>query len=431
MRFRDRKDAGRRLVDKLAAKYSRQQGVVYALPRGGVVLGAEIARGLGMPLDLIIARKLGHPSNPEYAIGAVGETGELVTNRQETDYIPKAWLQECIEAEQHEARRRQTTYLQGRAPLPAQGKTAILTDDGIATGLTMEVAIRELRHRHPARIVVAVPVIPANTAAKLAREVDEVVALDVPDSYLGAVGAYYEYFPQISDDEVIALMRESGATSPEVNVKTESVSILSEANVHEGVLEVPPVAQGIVLFAHGSGSSRFSRRNRFVAERLQRVGMATLLFDLLTEAEDAEYSNRFDIALLTRRLLAATDWVGGEAALRDLALGYFGASTGAAAALGAAAERPDVRAVVSRGGRPDLAMDVLERVRAPTLLIVGGNDDAVIELNRGAYERLRAPKALEIVPGATHLFEEPGKLEEVARLAGGWFQQYLAGAPTS
>lgn len=212
---------------------------------------------------------------------------------------------------------------------------------------------------------------------------------------------------------------------------TQSVYIPSEADLHPGLLEAPPAARGIVLFAHGSGSSRFSRRNRFVAERLHGAGVATLLFDLLTETEDLLYSNRFDIPLLARRLLAATDWVQRERALRELAIGYFGASTGAAAALRAAAERPGVRAVVSRGGRPDLAMDELERVRAPTLLIVGGNDDAVIELNREAYKRLHAPKALEIVPGATHLFEEPGKLEEVARLAAAWFRRYLGGGPES
>lgn len=209
MRFRDRRDAGQRLAEKLAAKYSKQDGVVYALPRGGVVPGAEIARRFGMPLDLIIARKIGHPYNPEYAIAAVGESGTLAVNSREGEHVPSAWLQERIAAERQEARRRHAVYLEGRAPLAPAGKTAILVDDGVATGLTMEVAIRELKHRHPARVVVAVPVIPADMAAKLADEVDELIALDAPDYYLGAVGAYYEYFPQLSDDEVIALLREA------------------------------------------------------------------------------------------------------------------------------------------------------------------------------------------------------------------------------
>lgn len=198
-------------------------------------------------------------------------------------------------------------------------------------------------------------------------------------------------------------------------------------HAHAAILRVPAGASGMVLFAHGSGSSRLSRRNNFVAEALAGAGIAALLFDLLTEQEDAIYRNRFDIDLLTQRLNDATDWVAAQADYRDFSIGYFGASTGAAAALKAAAKRGRaVRAVVSRGGRPDLAGEDLSRVQAPTLLIVGGRDDVVIELNRSAFEQLRAVKALEIVPGATHLFEEPGTLEEVARLATRWFGRHLA-----
>ncbi len=206
------------------------------------------------------------------------------------------------------------------------------------------------------------------------------------------------------------------------------VAIPLDGEEHRGDLGLPPQPCGLVLFAHGSGSSRLSARNRFVATALRREGLATLLFDLLTEDEDRVYETRFDIGLLTRRLLGATDWVRGESTLRGLALGYFGASTGAAAALEAAAALgPGVRAVVSRGGRPDLALESLPRVTAPTLLIVGGRDDVVIGMNEQAYARLRGVRELKIVPGATHLFEEPGMLEEVARLAGRWFTQYLGG----
>jgi dienelactone hydrolase len=198
----------------------------------------------------------------------------------------------------------------------------------------------------------------------------------------------------------------------------------------EGHLSVPSAAAGIVLFAHGSGSSRWSPRNRFVAGVLQGAGLATLLVDLLTPAEETVDERtrhlRFDIGLLTRRLGAATEWVTASPSTRHLAVGYFGASTGAAAALVASAERPEVvRAIVSRGGRPDLAGEALVRVRAPTLLIVGGNDDPVINLNRDALRRMTVEKELAIVPGATHLFEEPGALEEVSRLAAGWFSRYL------
>jgi dienelactone hydrolase len=198
----------------------------------------------------------------------------------------------------------------------------------------------------------------------------------------------------------------------------------------KGNLEVPSPVQGLVVFAHGSGSSRKSPRNQFVARRLREAGLATLLMDLLTpeeEALDLERAHlRFDIAFLAGRLLAATDWVRRQDSVRGLPLGYFGASTGAAAALLAAAERGEaVGAVVSRGGRPDLAGPALHRVVAPTLLVVGGADPEVLELNRAALAGLRCEKDLRIVPGASHLFTEPGALEEVARLAAAWFRRHL------
>lgn len=198
-----------------------------------------------------------------------------------------------------------------------------------------------------------------------------------------------------------------------------------------GSLAVPPGARGIILFAHGSGSSRHSPRNRYVAEVLQRAGLATLLLDLLTHDEDAidQYTrqHRFDIGLLARRLTGAIDWLARNPATRDLPVGLFGASTGAAAALRAAAERPDrVLAVVSRGGRPDLAGEALPAVRAPTLLIVGADDDPVIPLNEDAQRQMTAPTQLMLVPGATHLFEEPGTLAQAAALARDWFLKQLA-----
>jgi dienelactone hydrolase len=199
----------------------------------------------------------------------------------------------------------------------------------------------------------------------------------------------------------------------------------------EGNLSLPEGARGVVLFAHGSGSSRHSSRNRYVARLLNKAKLATLLVDLLTAEEEAVDLRtahlRFDIGLLAERLVGATDWLTQHPETRHLRVGYFGASTGAAAALVAAARRPEaIGAVVSRGGRPDLAGPALPLVRAPTLLIVGGNDFQVIELNRAAFEQLRCEKQLVIVPGATHLFEEPGALDEVARLAREWFERHLA-----
>lgn len=215
--------------------------------------------------------------------------------------------------------------------------------------------------------------------------------------------------------------------------RTDEIMVPTEAGDLPGFLELPDATSGLVLFAHGSGSSRFSRRNRAVAQALNRGGIGTLLLDLLTPDEHARdqrtAEHRFDIPLLTRRLVHAVDWAAADARTEHLAIGAFGASTGSAAALGAAALRPQqVRAVVSRGGRPDLAVDVLDDVRQPTLLIVGGLDETVLELNREAAARMPNPAQIEVIPGASHLFEEPGKLEAVSALARDFFRAHLGSA---
>lgn len=205
-----------------------------------------------------------------------------------------------------------------------------------------------------------------------------------------------------------------------------NVNIPVNGAIVEGILRIPYTPRGIVLFAHGSGSGRHSPRNNYVAGVLRRASIATLLFDLLTEEEDSIYENRFNIELLTERLLNATRWVQKYPDTKNLRLGYFGASTGTASALKAAARiGPDIKAIVSRGGRPDLAMDEITKVKAPTLLIVGENDPEVITLNQVACKALNTTKKLEIVQGATHLFEETGTLEKAAELASEWFRKYL------
>ncbi len=204
-----------------------------------------------------------------------------------------------------------------------------------------------------------------------------------------------------------------------IHINIDAVSL-------EGILSIPKEAKGLVLFAHGSGSSRLSPRNAFVARVLQDADIGTLLIDLLTEEEDEVYETRFDIDLLTDRLVAIVSWLKKNPDTKNLSIGLFGASTGAASALKVAAKLgKKIKAVVSRGGRPDLAMDVLDNVASPTLLIVGGNDFDVITLNQQAFQKLACEKQLKIVEGATHLFEEPGALEEVARLATNWFKKYL------
>lgn len=204
----------------------------------------------------------------------------------------------------------------------------------------------------------------------------------------------------------------------EVKIQINSINL-------DGILGIPENAKGIVIFAHGSGSSRFSPRNNFVARELRKVGLATLLFDLLTEEEDLIYENRFNIDLLADRLIAVTEWVKSNNETKNLKIGYFGASTGAAAALQASTKIEDIKAIVSRGGRPDLVLDYLPKVKAATLLIVGELDEYVIELNKIAYKKLKVEKELKIISGASHLFEEPGKLEEVSQLAKEWFLKYL------
>jgi putative phosphoribosyl transferase len=222
-------------------------------------------------------------------------------------------------------------------------------------------------------------------------------------------------------------------TEAQTRVEAREVSISAGGVFLKGDLVMPAPADGVVLFAHGSGSSRHSPRNQFVARRLQDAGLATLLMDLLTlreEEEDARTARlRFDMGLLGQRLIAALEWLADDPRTRALRVGCFGASSGAGGALVAAAERPEsIKAVVSRGGRPDLAGDALPRVQAPTLLIVGSRDTAVIDMNRRALEQMRSVKELVIVPGASHLFEEPGTLEIVAELAGAWFTRYTSTA---
>jgi len=275
---------------------------------------------------------------------------------------------------------------------------------------------------------------PPAALAELRPFADEVVSLELHWDFYG-IGQFYADFGQTSDEEVIAcLQRVTGeppasvvvGPDPHPRVDDADVVIADGAALLRGRLAVPDRAPGVVVFAHGSGSSRHSPRNRLVAAILQRAGIGTLLFDLLTPGEEADRSNVFDIDLLTRRLLLATGWLREQPGLDDAPLGYFGASTGAAAALQAAAgPGPDIAAVVCRSGRADLAGARLAAVRAPTLLIVGGDDHRVLELNRTAFAALRCEKRLVVIPGASHLFDEPGTLMAAAGAARAWFAGHL------
>jgi putative phosphoribosyl transferase len=426
MPFRDRRDAGCRLGERLAPLRA-EHPIVLGLPRGGVPVAAEIARALDAPLDVLVVRKLGCPWQPELGVGAIGEGGVRVLNE---DLVARLGLGDdelaaVADREAAELDRRVRRYRDGREPAPIRDRTVVVVDDGLATGFTARAAVEVLRRRGARRIVLAVPVGPEHSCAELAALADEVVCLETPATFR-AIGSWYDDFHQVRDEEVAALL----ARSPDASGPSRREVVVVDVPARlPGTLTVPASPAGVVLFAHGSGSSRRSPRNLQVAEGLHGAGLATLLFDLLTDAEAADRGNVFDIALLGRRLLAAHDWLAGQPVVGALPVGYFGASTGAAAALWAAAERgAEVAAVVSRGGRPDLAGSRLEAVTAPTLLIVGGRDEFVLELNREAQRRLSAPSRLEVVPGAGHLFEEPGTLEAVTSLAAEWFARHLGGA---
>jgi putative phosphoribosyl transferase len=441
MIFQDRIEAGVRLAEALE-RYRSARPVVLGLPRGGVPVAYEVARALRAPLDVWIVRKLGTPGQPELGMGAVSEGGAIFRDRKIIEAVGASDLDvaRTVARETAEVERRVRLF-RGTRPAPAlRDRTVIVVDDGVATGGTTRAALIALRGLEPRRLVLAVPVGARETIESLRMEVDDLVCLYAPEN-LGAIGAFYTDFEPTTDDEVRELLRRAEAERPAApapavpgaDVVERTVKIAANGDVLEGTLALPRGARGLVLFAHGSGSSRRSPRNRYVAGVLNRRRVATLLFDLLTPAEDAGLAGdqRFNIDLLAGRLLRATEWASSQPDTQGLHIGYFGASTGAAAALVAAADWPDVvEAVVSRGGRPDLAGDALPRVQAPTLLIVGGADEDVLALNRAARRRLRAESELAVVPGATHLFEERGALERVADMAAEWFVRKLGRRPS-
>jgi putative phosphoribosyl transferase len=424
--FTDRHEAGRALGAKLVAYAERSDVVVLGLPRGGVPVAYEVARMLGAPLDVFVVRKLGVPGDEELAMGAIATGGTVVLNQDviESLQIPDDAINEAVKEEKIEIARRERLYRDGREPTPCAGRTVILVDDGLATGATMAAAASAVWQQKPARVIIAAPVAAPSTAEKFRAVADELVFVNTPESFF-AIGQFYADFTPVSDEEVRRLLGGAAVTDNAV-----AVTIPAGDVTLAGDLTVPADARGLVLFAHGTGSSRHSPRNQFVARTLSDAGIATLLMDLLSEEEEEEDEEtgllRFDIPFLAQRVLAATEWLSNQSSTQSLSVGYFGASTGAGAALVAAAERPElVSAVVSRGGRPDMATYELPRVRAPTLLIVGSHDRLVLDLNRQALRELTCEKRLEIVPGATHLFEEPGTLEQVAELARDWFEDHL------
>lgn len=411
--FTDRTSAGRELATELA-RFAGAETVVVGLARGGLPVAAEVARALKAPLDVLVVRKVGAPFQPELGIGALaeGDVQVIDTVLCQRLGVSDADVRRLVRAQAIELDQRIMTFRHAHPRLDLAGRLVIVVDDGLATGSTAHAAIRSARRAGARHVVLAVPVGSSEAVHRLASIADEVVCLATPEDFM-AVGYHYDDFAQVADAEVLACLE--GALSADVQIPVGDASLV-------GHLEIPAGARLLVVFAHGSGSSRLSPRNQEVARVLQEGGIATLLMDLLTEEEAAHRAQVFDIEHLADRLEGALAWSRRDARTQRLAVALFGASTGAAAALATAARCPDlVRSVVSRGGRPDLATPWLPRVQAPTLLIVGGDDVDVLRFNREALTRLRCPASLEVIPGASHLFEEPGTLPRAAALARDWF----------
>ncbi|MDF3299117.1 phosphoribosyltransferase family protein [Streptomyces tropicalis] len=435
MRFENRADAGRRLARRL--EYLRgTRAVVLGVPRGGVPVAFELARCLDLPLDVIAVRKLRVPWQPELGFGAVGEHGVLTVDE---DVLRESGLsdaeRESVEqAERAELERRTVRCRAGLDPVPLDGATAVVVDDGLATGATVEAACRVARARGAGHVVLAVPVGPERALPRLDAVADEIVCLQAL-RHVGSLAAWYREFPRVTDEQVGTLLADADRSAdadrrPSVESGPEperEVEIPAGESVRLAArLTLPAAARAVVVLARGTGGGRQDPGDEHLAAELRRSGFGTLVLDLLTEDEAGNRHNAFDILLLARRLRAAADWLRSETALP---VGYLGTGTGAAAALEAAAADDGVRAVVCRAGRPDLARPAaLARVRAATLFVVGGLDIRLLSLNRLAAEWMRCDHRLTVVPGATHHFAEPGALAAVAELARDWFAGHLVGA---
>jgi putative phosphoribosyl transferase len=433
--FPDRADAGRRLARRLLA-LRRRNPVVVGLPRGGVPVAFEVAHALDAELDVILVRKLGVPFQPELAMGAIGEAGVHVLSPEVVcaALIAPDQITESEHVERPELAHLAERLRSGNPRVPLAGRTVVVVDDGVATGATARAACRVAREEGATRVVLAVPVAAAVVVPRLRLDADEVVCLRTPQN-LRAIGEHYAHFTQVTDEEISTLLARARGDRPPMATHTptpsdpaamdEEVTVPAGGATLAGHLTVPQDADGMVIFAHTSGSGRHSPRTRFTAGVLHRAGLGTLLVDLLHPASELDRSLVLNAELLAGRLADATRWLRDRHAER---IGYWGAGTGAAAALWAAAE-PDtaVAAVVSRGGRPDLAWPRLGLVRAPTLFIVGSRDD-LLDANLRARTRLRCANHVAVVPDANHLFEAPGVLREAADLARDWFTDHLARA---
>ena len=439
--YRDRHDAGGAIARALAALKGRPDVVVLGMPRGGVPVARHVADALGAPLDVVVGRKLGVPGLREVAMGAIAEGSRSIVEDSVRWYVgvPRHIVSRVAARERVELDRRVRLY-RGAGLRDLRGRTVVLVDDGLASGATLRAAAAALRRLKPARIVAAVPVASPDHCDDVRRVVDELIVLATPSPF-ETVAHWYRDFSPVSDAEVLRLLKRSSGDTPGL-VGSDDTDATDETEIEIPVttsttivadLGVPNATpNGLVVLAHGGGSSRHSYRNRYLAGRIRMEGWATLRVDLLTETEQAQDANgdvRFDIVRISARLQAAVEWASRTNAPGAHRIVLLGASTGAAAAINTAASRPDlVAAVASRGGRVDLAGAALPNVRAPVLMVVGGADTETLQRNRDSAGLLRGSKRIVVVPDAGHTFEEPGALGSVGEHLVRWLASLNRGS---
>lgn len=420
-KIKDRVDAGKKLAQKIKLG-EWTDPYILALPRGGVPVAHTIASHLNLDWNILLVKKIGAPLHPEFAIGAVAEDDVPLWNQwalSRFGYSPKELDEEVRKAKMKISSYKKKWRKDRKLPELAH-RDVLLVDDGLATGMTMKASIQYLRSQNVKRIGVLVPVASGFAKHEIEPTVESFICLEIPEPF-SSVSLAYQDFTQVSDSTVTQLLNERNKLKP---FERRQVQIPAAFETLPGLLTLPENPKALIIFAHGSGSTHKSVRNQFVAEQLNSAGYATLLFDLLTAQEGKVRENVFNIDLLSNRLLSATKWAQTVPELKTLSLNYFGASTGAAAALVAVAKDETASSVVSRGGRPDLAHEYLNRIKCPVLLLVGDQDHGVIEYNEEALALLKKG-SLEYIPNAGHLFEEPGALEAVADTARNWWDQNI------